>query len=182
MTDAFICGDVGPGPAIRDAKVSINRYRCPWCLGYGEWTSGERCYACSGSGTTDDPADGVDLRNDYGEGVEPPTTKAVPLPRPPAVMRSPCVDCAYRPGSPEQESGMTLPKAGEMPFMCHHGLERLDHEDGSASYLPAMTVQGFPLGAFVCASWWALATTGELPAASEFRDPGGSDRTEAAPA
>jgi hypothetical protein len=177
----FMCGvgDVTPSP-VRTAKVSVHRYRCPWCLGFGRWASGETCHACAGVGTTNDPADGVDLHNDYAEGVDAPTTKAEPLPRPPAVMRAPCVDCAYRPGSPEQEGGMTLPKGDEMPFMCHHGLQRIDHEDGSASYLPALEAQGFPIGAFVCASWYALALDEPLPD-SAFKDPGGSDRTETAP-
>lgn len=45
----------------------------------------------------------------------------------------------------------------------------------------AMTDSGIPLGAMVCAGWWALATGKPLPQRG-FRDPGGSDRCGDAPA
>jgi hypothetical protein len=122
---------------------------------------------------SDEP--GVDLWNEYPPGVEPPITAARPLPRPPAVMRRPCVDCAYRPGSPEEE---TRP-AGEHPFYCHHGMLRAE-EDGQVGYLSAASFGGQTLGGFVCAGWWALVTGEPLPA-EPFRDPGGADRPEAVP-
>lgn len=163
---AALCGD-GPGRRTGPKlTVSLNPYVCPWCDGEGRWNAdGERCMNCSGAGVTDDPTPGVDI-----DGNEIP---AVPLPRPPAVMRSPCVDCAYRPGSPEEDSP-ARPDAS-VPFYCHHGMHRVG--DG---YQAAAWVGGMPLGYMVCAGWWALATGQPLPD-KEFRDPGGSDRRDAAP-
>lgn len=166
MTDVIASCGIGPGhrPGPK-LQVSLNRYTCPWCRG-GGWWSQERCHNCAGTGTTDDPAVGVDL-SEGGTGQDAP---AVPLPRPPAVMKSPCVDCAFRPGSPED--GMEDTADPNSPFFCHHGMHRVG--DG---YQAAAWVGGMPLGYMVCAGWWAFRTGGEPPE-KPFRDPGGADRRE----
>jgi hypothetical protein len=148
-----------PSPAA--GTVRLNRYRCPVCDN-GRWADGERCLHCSGSGVTDDIL-----------GADP--AEVAELPRPPAVMRSPCVDCAFRPGSPEEEAGRPGP---DTAFFCHHGMLRME-EAGGVGYQPAAWAAGMPLGYMVCAGWWALATGRPLPDAA-FRDPGGADRPDAA--
>jgi len=156
-----LCGSgrasVGPSP-----KARIYPYACPFCDG-GELVAGpdpEPCLHCHGTGVTDDV-----------KGWNPDLIKRVP--RPPAVMKSPCVDCAYRPGSPESATGIA--PGADTPFYCHHGMIR--QGDG---YVATATVGTLPLGAMVCASWWDMATGGELPT-TPFRDPGGADRSEDAP-
>jgi hypothetical protein len=149
-----------PSPAA--GTVRLSRYRCPYCDN-GRWESGEKCLHCHGSGTTDDIA-----------GYSP--EEVVALPRPPAVMKSPCVDCAYRPGSPEEEDARR--PGPDTAFFCHHGMLRQDQAEGTG-YQPAAWAAGMPLGYMVCAGWWALATGHPLPEAA-FRDPGGSDRSQAA--
>jgi len=156
----MLCGSgrfvVGPPP-----KAVVNRWMCPWCQGPNAvFVDGEPCMHCHGEHVT----------NDVGGWDEADLT---PAPRPPAVMRNPCVDCAYRPGSPEQDSGAA--PGPDTPFYCHHGLVR--EGDG---YITTATVGTLPLGAMVCAGWWALATGEPLPAAA-FRDPGGADRAADAP-
>lgn len=166
IDSVHFCG--GPPPAV--GKVQRYRFVCPWCLGWGTWASGESCKMCAGGGLTDDPNPGVDLYTDYPPGTEPPETQPEPIPRPPGVMRQPCVDCAFRPGSPEADYQRLLPGAEE-PFYCHHGL--IKRGDG---YLSGSTVAGRPLGALVCASWWAVHMEGGQAPGGSFRDPGGSDR------
>lgn len=151
-------------------RVTITRFLCPWCSGRGRWFTGERCHPCGTSGVTDDPTPGIDFSRDYG-GQEPPAVEPMPFPRPPAVMRRPCVDCAYRNGAPEEG----IRPGPEAPFFCHHGLVRVD-----GGYLAPAQVGSMPLGAMVCAGWWAQCTGEPLPAES-FRDPGGADRPDAAP-
>jgi hypothetical protein len=137
----------------------VYRWVCPYCDGRGRWEGGERCLDCHGHGLTNDVA-----------GYDP--AELTPAPRPPAVMRNPCLDCAYRPGSPEEDG----PRPGaETAFFCHHGMHRIG--DG---YVETATIGGLPLGAMVCAGWWALANGQPLPDAA-FRDPGGSDRRQDAP-
>lgn len=153
-----ICG----GPTPNTAKAILYRYVCPYCHGTGAWAEGERCMNCHGYGLTND-VDGFE---------EHELTLA---PTPPAVMRNPCVDCAYRPGSPEDDSPSR--PGPDKPFFCHHGMFRV----GDGYNAPAMLDGGIPLGAMVCAGWWALATGAPLPD-REFRDPGGADRREDAPA
>lgn len=156
----------------KSLQVDLTRFICPWCQGYGAWgTDGEPCAHCGSSGVTDDPTPGVDLYTDYGD-REPPTVDPVPIPRPPAVMKSPCVDCAYRPGSPEEDSDIR--PSADAPFFCHHGMARIG--DG---YAAAAWIGGMPLGYMLCASWWALAAGGTLPD-KPFRDPGGANRNESA--
>jgi hypothetical protein len=102
------------------------------------------------------------------------------LPRPPAVMRSPCLDCAFRPGSPEEENGSDLANQ-DLPFYCHHGMTRVDPDGSGAGYLPAAWFGLIPLGYMVCAGWWEWRTNGVLPE-RPFRDPGGANRPTSAPA
>lgn len=82
------------------------------------------------------------------------------MPRPPAVMRSPCGDCAFRPGSPEREYDDTLAKhcVRDIPFWCHKGLPVVD--DG---YRPNAWIGDMPLGALVCSGWWDWRQTGQMP-------------------
>jgi hypothetical protein len=157
MPQIRFCG----GPTPNTSTVTFYPFVCPYCKGSGSWSEGERCMNCHGYGLTDD------VRGwEEGEITRAPT--------PPAVMRAPCVDCAYRPGSPEAEHA-TAPGATQ-PFYCHHGLFRQDDGYVSAANLD----NGLPLGAMVCAGWWALASGQPLPE-REFRDPGGSDRHADAP-
>lgn len=125
-------------------ELLILLYKCPFCLG-GLTADGadgtEPCHHCSGVGLTDDPC---------GE--------AERAPRPPAVMRAPCADCAYRPGSPELEAnGAQLPS--DEPFFCHQGVP----VSARGAYTPVATFRGLPLGLMVCAGWWALKTGEQLP-------------------
>ncbi|MEU9972329.1 hypothetical protein [Streptomyces sp. NPDC051014] len=122
-------------------------FRCPFCVAgiapSEKGLDGERCHHCSGIGLTDEPCGDAER-----------------APRPPGVMRAPCGDCAYRPGSPELEAnGAQLPD--DEPFYCHQGIP----VNASGTYTPVATFQGLPLGAMVCAGWWALQTGEQLPAA-----------------
>jgi hypothetical protein len=155
LTKAF---EHGVQSARQFPKVEIYRWVCPVCNGAGRWESGERCLHCHGNGLT----------NDIG-GWSP--EECTPAPRPPAVMARPCTDCAFRPGSPEDESSMTIKLPGpDEPFFCHHGLHRIG--DG---YVGTATMGELPLGAMLCAGWWATAN-GESRPEKPFRDPGGNDR------
>jgi hypothetical protein len=124
--------------------LQIHPYLCPMCVGgiTPSLNSGaERCMHCSGTGLTDDPCG--------------PAERA---PRPPGVMRAACADCALRPGSPELEAnGATLPD--DEPFFCHQGLP----VSALGRYTPVAMFRGLPLGAMVCAGWWALETGEVLP-------------------
>ncbi|MDB4873545.1 MAG: hypothetical protein JWL97_4549 [Gemmatimonadales bacterium] len=167
LTAAILASQHGRDGGRALPAVTFTRYACPWCDATGVWgQDGERCANCSGVGFTDDPAAGVDLtgRTDCEE-VEP-----TPLPRPPAVMKAQCVDCAFRPGSPED--GTSVQEQAEQPFFCHHGMHRVG--DG---YQAAAWQGSQPLGYFVCAGWWAFVTRQPL-SETPFRDPGGADRTE----
>ena len=155
----FVCG---PRPAANTATITIFKYVCPYCDGTGRWSpDGETCLECNGLGLCNDPTGYAD-------------TELTRAPRPPAVMARPCTDCAYRPGSPE-EGSESLPGVGA-PFFCHHGMFRV----GEGYVATAITDGGLPLGAMVCAGWWALANGEPLPE-REFRDPGGSNRRTDAP-
>jgi hypothetical protein len=97
-------------------------------------------------------------------------------------MRTPCVDCAYRPGSPEDDPDSERPDSAEHPFFCHHGMHRIDDGDGDVGYVPAAWAGGLPLGYMVCAGWWDSVVEGGPAPERQFRDPGGSNRAPAAPA
>lgn len=143
----------GPHPTPNTAKVTVFTYVCPLCDGKGRWQDGDRCMECVGFGLIAQRAKGFKV------------SEHTPAPTPPAVMGQPCGDCAFRPGSPEQDSSTRL--GPESPFYCHHGMFRVD--DG---YAPtAITEDGVPVGAMVCAGWWALATGRPLPKRA-YRDPG----------
>lgn len=126
-------------------ELLILPFKCPFCVGGIGPSVGdgvERCMHCSGVGLTDDPCGDAER-----------------APRPPGVMRAPCGDCAFRPGSPELEAnGAQLPD--EEPFYCHQGLPISAY----GAYTPVATFRGLPLGAMVCAGWWALKTGDPLPA------------------
>jgi hypothetical protein len=121
-------------------SLAIFPYRCPYCVG-GYTGPGEKCLHCAGTSLTDDPSGGAER-----------------APRPPAVMRAACADCAFRPGSPElEESGARLPD--DEPFFCHQGLP----VTANGRYMPVAMFRGLPLGAMVCAGWWAMRTGEPLP-------------------
>jgi hypothetical protein len=141
MTDLHITPYVCPMPACVGGLISD---------GHG---ATDRCLHCAGSGLTDDPMGGADR-----------------APRPPAVMRTPCADCAFRPGSPElEEAGARLPE--DEPFFCHQGLPI----SADGRYQPVATFRGLPLGAMVCAGWWALRTGSQAPAQPYREIPIGED-------
>lgn len=134
-------------------ELLILPFKCPFCVGGIEPSEGgqsrERCLHCSGVGLTDDPCGDTER-----------------APRPPGVMRTPCADCAFRPGSPELENaGAQLPD--DEPFFCHQGLPI----NAYGAYTPVATFRGLPLGAMVCAGWWALKT-GETPPVKPYREIG----------
>lgn len=161
LTQAY---DLGRQAARQFPKVTMDLWICPVCDGNGRWAPGERCQHCHGNGLT----------NDVG-GWLPEELK--PAPRPPAVMNRPCVDCAFRPGSPEDEASMTVKLPGpDEPFFCHHGLHRIDN-----GYVSTASMGEVPLGAMVCAGWWNTVTGAGRPD-KPFRDPGGNDRRADAPA
>lgn len=132
---------------------------CPICEGAGDGP----CY-CEGrtglitaAAAAEFRADGVPVRA---------------LPPPPAEMRQPCVDCAFRDGSPERESGelqrlIENMAAGDVtPFHCHQGM----HCRADGTYVPLETdARGLPIGHPVCAGWLlargALEERGEVAAA-----------------
>lgn len=121
-------------------SLNIYPYRCPYCVG-GYTGPGERCMHCAGTSLTDDPSGGAER-----------------APRPPGVMRTACADCAFRAGSPELEAnGVQLPE--DEPFFCHQGLP----VTATGAYMPVAMFNGLPLGAMVCAGWWAMRTGEPLP-------------------
>ncbi|RFU83591.1 hypothetical protein DY218_27165 [Streptomyces triticagri] len=130
--------------------LHIARYTCPVCQGEPHASA---CLYCHRSGLTDD-VEGWDPE-DYTE-----------APRPPAVMRSPCGDCAFRTGSPEQETDYELNalRSRERVFYCHHGMPLID-----GSYQPVAELDGVPVGYMVCAGWWA-SVTGAAPPATPYRE------------
>lgn len=120
-------------------ELTITPWKCPFCVGGLVTTDGDRCLRCAGTGLTDKPLGDADV-----------------APRPPAVMRSACADCAFRRGSPELENaGTQLPD--QEPFFCHQGVP----VSASGAYQPTAMFRGLPLGLMVCAGWWAVQT-GEL--------------------
>lgn len=126
--------------------VRIDYYLCPVCE-EGRWASGERCLSCAGSGFTSDVGGW-------------PEEELVRAPRPPAVMKSPCGDCAFRPGSPEREEDPELTEhcQRDRPFWCHKGMPVVN-----GSYTPTAWIGSIPLGSLVCSGWWDWRETGQLP-------------------
>ena len=161
--------------------VVIYRYVCPYCDPAGRMNpggspgrmpDGGKCLDCVGVGLL------TAGQLPHPEVFEPGELREVP--RPPGVMRRPCVDCAYRPGSPEADThadmlGVPVRPDADVPFFCHHGMVRQGDGYESPAYVGSL-----PLGAMVCAGWWSLATGEPLPDEA-FRDPGGACRREDAP-
>ena len=143
------------------SELVIYRWLCPFCTN-GDWGPAQgRCLHCHGTGLT----------NDVGGWEE---SELTPAPVPPGVMRRPCGDCAFRPGSPELENaGAQLPK--DAPFWCHHGMTT--GYGGSYQppgyYRPDGAKKDIPLGELICAGWWALQTGRPLPS-EPYREPGGT--------
>lgn len=165
----FICGPDGPGAPARE-RVRLSPFVCPWCRGTGKWASGERCMSCLADGLTDDPTPGVDLSREYPLGVTPPELSPAPLPRPPAVMRSSCGDCAFRPGSPEDLGGEGMGSVSiDAPFFCHHGMATKTADP--VDYAPAAWIGTRPLGYFVCAGWWQVVVEGQRPPTEPYEPP-----------
>lgn len=167
------------GRADARPKVTIFRWIClpedlGGCDGTGRDPAGGRCPQCHGAGmlTADDIGD-----PDMYAG------RLRPAPTPPAVMRRPCGDCALRPGSPEEERGAERyehPVRSDVPFFCHHGMWRREAGEGGSYESPAYVGQ-LPLGAMLCAGWWALATGAPMPDDRPYREMSGADRPAAAP-
>lgn len=85
----------------------------------------------------------------------------VPVPRPAAVRKGPCLDCAVRRGSPEHEQDPDLRHVlrPDGPFWCHQGTADVR---GEHVYTLRMN-NGAPIGAELCAGWFDWMTTGALP-------------------
>jgi hypothetical protein len=141
------------------SHLHITPYKCPFCTGglvLDAKDTVDRCHHCAGTGLTDDPCGDAER-----------------APRPPGVMRTPCGDCAYRPGSPElEENGARLPE--DEPFYCHQGLP----VSASGAYVPVAMFRGLPLGAMVCAGWWAHRTGEPLPAKPYRENPITEDQVD----
>jgi len=132
-------------------RLIIYAWVCPWCNGGREpFDTPSGCLHCAGAGITDDVA-----------GWDP--AELARAPRPPAVMARPCHDCAFRPGSPEQDSpSVTISE--ESPFYCHQGLPAVN-----GRYQPTAYLGTLPLGSMVCAGWWDTVT-GAQPPTKPYRE------------
>ncbi|MEU6340249.1 hypothetical protein ABZ883_04770 [Streptomyces sp. NPDC046977] len=139
------------------ARLVIYRYVCPWCEEGDMGPDQGRCLHCAGAGLTNDIS-----------GWE--AEEVTPAPRPPGVMPRACIDCAFRPGSPELE-GLAPGPVDDGPFYCHQGLRTgFDGEYRPvATYRPAGAEKDLPVGAMVCAGWWAAQTGAPAPA-EPFRE------------
>lgn len=159
VTRAFTEGyERGKASARPWPLVEIYRWVCPWCKGGTDPDSQAPtgCFHCAGQLVTNDVG-GWDV------------TELTPAPLPAALMPAPCGDCAYRPGSPEQEcaGSVKLPGAGGNPgpFFCHLGMMG-DNEKG---YTASAWVGELPLGAMLCRGWWDKLA-GEAAPARPYRD------------
>jgi len=96
-------------------------------------------------------------------------TVRLDLPRPPAVMKSPCIDCAYRVGSPEHEVVTAPPPEGTVhePFYCHHGALL----DGDGVYRYTAHHGNEPLGYMLCAGWWETTVERKPAPTGPYRKP-----------
>lgn len=96
-----------------------------------------------------------------------PVEDLVELGRPPGVRRKPCGDCAYRPGSPEEEGHTPPPDDAGSVFLCHAGLPLIE-----GVYTPQIiTRDGVPVGALVCSGWWDEVVCGEPKPERPYREP-----------
>ncbi|GIH70306.1 hypothetical protein [Sphaerimonospora thailandensis] len=145
----FICGVPSAELPPSSNSVVILRWLCPLCSDQDQMP-GEECGLCLGRGAI--TQDTADTWLTMAEPGDPPLR---PAPVPPAVMRSPCRDCAFRPGAPEEDEQPPV----ERPFYCHHGMPVVN-----GAYAPTAWADGKPLGAMVCRGWWAAATGEPLPA------------------
>jgi hypothetical protein len=86
-------------------------------------------------------------------------------------MKSPCVDCAFRPGSPEHAAVTSAPPEDTVhePFYCHHGA----HLDDDGRYQYAAFHGRDPVGYFVCAGWWQTTVEGKPLPTEPYRAPKG---------
>lgn len=149
-------------PERAPRRVVVDRWICPWCSGAGRYRdgpaqpagTGERCYDCAGTGLTS---------------TRPSPDAWAPeeilcSPRPPALMKSPCNDCAFRPDSPETESGdHTAGRISpDIPFWCHKGM----HNAAGERWVPTAWVGDIPLGAMLCRGWWDVHVE-DLPGPTE---------------
>lgn len=154
-----------PAPAVPRAAVAV--WLCPACAGSGRAGDGARCYDCAGTCFALTEPDGC-----WGADK----TRA---PRPPALAPRACRDCAFRPGSPEHETGDhdSGRITADRPFWCHHGL--LANDTG---YHPAANLtDGTPLGALLCRGWWdAFHEPGGPYLLDPYREP--APRADPAPA
>jgi hypothetical protein len=72
------------------------------------------------------------------------------LPPQPAKMKRPCVDCAFRHGSPERDMGLDGTVKEGRAFYCHQGMAI----DSRGRYVPPRGMAGNrPIGAPVCAGF-----------------------------
>lgn len=135
---ARLCGEP---TALRGA--TLTPYLCPVCLAEED----PACLYCTGTGLA---------RPDQVEGW--PADRVREVPRPPAVRRAPCGDCAFLAGSPETDADPDLTgHAADQPFFCHQGMP-----EAYGGYQPAMTWGGLPLGYLVCAGWWDYFTRNKI--------------------
>lgn len=132
----WACGAAAAAGGAPDGKLWAPVWRCPVCQGDGDWGGGS-CLHCTGIGFVDE--DGL---------AGWPEEDRVPGPWPPGVRARQCHDCAYRPGSQEQELGEELPGQGR-PFWCHSGLPTT-----RGAYVPLLWVGSIPIGAKICAGWY----------------------------
>ncbi|MFC5217292.1 hypothetical protein [Streptomyces coerulescens] len=139
------------------SELVVYRYLCPLCTEGDMGPSVGRCLHCGGAGLTNDVA-------------RFPAHMIREAPVPPGVMRKPCPDCAFRPGSPElEDGGKCIPEDG--PFWCHHGTAQAyggAHQPYGAWHIDGHP-RDIPLGELLCAGWWAKACGRPLPT-EPFRD------------
>ncbi|MEU9887934.1 hypothetical protein [Sphaerisporangium sp. NPDC051011] len=141
---ATVCGpraEVAPSPD----DVVIYPWVCPVCDGDGQAAGLPTCPECGGRGA---------LTAEIGRIWADAGAELRPTPTPPAVMGKACGSCAFRPGAPEEDAQPPLDKA----FFCHTGMPVVD-----GSYAPVAWAKGMPLGAMVCAGWWAAVNDRRLP-------------------
>lgn len=147
----------GKAAARTFPQTEIYLYLCPWCKG-GEDPddSPVGCRHCGGRNLTNDVA-----------GWEPHELTRAPLP--PALMPAACGSCAFRRGSPEEQSAdfgsIKLP-GFDQAFFCHRGMIG----DNDRGYSSVAWVGELPLGAYLCRGWWDQAIEGNDAPELPYRD------------